>query len=277
MRQEGAGAPSGAPVVNAALCSITNGRVSLMSSFVAEFNLWLVLASYAIATFGSLSGLLTSRNIPGPDGKINYTWLTISAIMLGAIAVWCMHFVGMLAYQPGIPITYDTQITLLSLVLPIVMMAGGLWAAYRWKRSLVALAVAAVIMGFGIAAMHYTGMMAMRVAADMTHEPGPVVASVIIGVVASFAALYIVREFSGVIRYACAPIMGLAVCALHYTGMYGFNLIPVERDINYFQGAVTSQQMLFIIVIATTVGILASTQLVWWREEREDRMRASHR
>ncbi len=242
-----------------------------MYTSIDEFHLGLVVLSYVIATFGSLTGLLTSRNIPRGGRRIHYGWLLLSAFMLGTYAIWSMHFVGMLAYDPGTPITYDTQLTALSLLLPIVMMAGGLWAAYRWRRSLVALAVAAVIMGCGIAAMHYTGMAAMRVQADMHHATGPVVTSVIIGVVASFAALYIVREFKGVLRYACAPVMGLAVCSLHYTGMVGLVLEPREMDINYFDGAVTSPQMLFLIAVSMTSAVVLSVYLYWWQEDRWQR------
>lgn len=248
-----------------------------MYTTIDDFNLGMVLLSYVIATFGALTGLLTSRNIPLGGRGIHYGWLMLSAFMLGTYAIWSMHFVGMLAYEPGMPITYDLNLTLLSLVFPIAMMAGGLWAAYRWRRSLIALAVAGVIMGFGIAAMHYTGMMAMRVQADMTHATGPVVASVVIGVVASFAALYIVRETRGALRYAGAPVMGVAVCALHYTGMAGMALEPNNAQVNYFDSAVTSPQMLFLIAVSMTTAIMLSVYLFWWQEERWEKQAAAQR
>ncbi len=239
-----------------------------MSAMLAEFHLGLVALSYVLSTLGALTGLLVSRNIPAGDGGTHYGWLSLSAVVLGLFAVWSMHFVGMVAYQPGIAITYDTAITVQSLLPPVVAFGVGLWVAYTWRRSMLALIVAGAGMGLGIAGMHYLGMEGMRMAADMHMAHGPMVASVIIGMVASTAALYFIRDTSGLLRYLSAPVMGLAVCALHYTGMYGVTLTPTDAPVEYFEGAVTGPQMVMIIIGSVTALTMMSLGLAWWTEER---------
>ncbi|QIT54573.1 hypothetical protein HC341_04665 [Aquisalimonas sp. 2447] len=239
-----------------------------MSEMLSEFHLGLVALSYGLSMLGALTGLLVSRNIPTEAGGIRIGWLLLSAVVLGFFAVWSMHFVGMVAYQPGIAITYDTLITVLSVVPPVIAFAVGLWVAYTWAQSKIALGIAGAGMGLGIAGMHYLGMAGMRMAADMHMAQGPLVASVMIGMVASAAALYFIRDTRGALRYLSAPIMGLAVCALHYTGMYGVTLAPNEATVRYFEGAVTGPQMVMLIIASATALTVVSLGLAWWADER---------
>lgn len=239
-----------------------------MSEMLSEFHLGLVALSFVLSMLGALTGLLVSRNIPTASGGIHFGWLLLSSVVLGFFAVWSMHFVGMVAYQPGIAITYDIAITAQSVVPPVIAFAIGLWVAYTWLQSKIALMVAGAGMGLGIAGMHYLGMAGMRMAADMQMAQGPLVASVIIGMVASTAALYFIRDTKSVSRYLSAPIMGLAVCALHYTGMYGVTLIPTDAPVEYFAGAVTGPQMVMLIVASATVLTVGSLGLAWWADER---------
>ncbi len=84
----------------------------------------------------------------------------------------------------------------------------------------------ALLMGSGIAAMHYIGMAAMRLPAMCSYTPWLVVLSVIVAVIISFAALWLsfsLREESGVgwnrRKLGSAVLMGLAIPMMHYIGM----------------------------------------------------------
>src|SRR5690348_15853976 len=88
------------------------------------------------------------------------------------------------------------------------------------------LGIAAVLMRFGIAAMHYTGMAAMEVTPDIQYEPVLFTTSIVVAILASLAALWIawnLRTGSStltlLLRLGAALIMGLAICGMHYTGM----------------------------------------------------------
>ncbi|MFC7478730.1 MHYT domain-containing protein, partial [Dankookia sp. GCM10030260] len=81
--------------------------------------------------------------------------------------------------------------------------------------------LAGLLMGLGIAAMHYTGMAAMRMPASVEYNPLLVAASVLIAIGASVAALWIAaRGTSAQFRVLAAGAMGLAIAGMHYTAMW---------------------------------------------------------
>jgi PAS domain-containing protein len=102
------------------------------------------------------------------------------------------------------------------------------------------LAGGSVIMGGGIAGMHYSGMMAMQLAARPVYNPLLVALSVLIAVVVAGAALYLTfrlrhNDQSPVwLRLAAAAIMGLAIASMHYTGMaaVSFQHAPMNAPAN---------------------------------------------
>jgi len=102
----------------------------------------------------------------------------------------------------------------------VVIVAVGLFTAIFTRTGVVKILAGGVITGIGVAAMHYTGMLAMRVTGRITFDPVWVAASVGIAVVAATVAL----GFAAVVRGAPATvaaslIMAVAVCSMHYTGM----------------------------------------------------------
>ncbi len=240
-----------------------------MTNTLTDYNLWLVLVSFLVSLFGAGTGLLTSARIRGDDNRCHYGWLALSAVVLGGGAVWAMHFVGMLAFRPGIPMTYDTGTTMLSLALPVVFFAMGLWVTNRWPASVAALLGAGTVLGLGIAAMHYTGMAAVRSEAVIRHDSTLTLISIVIAVVASCAALFLLRHAQGLLRAASAPVLAVAVCGMHYTGMAAMVLRPGVTPSDYFSGAVTGPQMLMLVILVVTLIYVASLSLVWHREMRD--------
>lgn len=237
-----------------------------MNTF-ADYNLGLVGLSYAISVLGAATGLLVAQNIRSATGKIAYGWLLVAALLFGGCAIWAMHFIGMLAYTPGIPITYDTALTALSLVVPVVFTGFGLFVVYRWLGNVPAWLAAGVIMGLGVASMHYTGMAAMRLQADMSHDHTLFVASIVIAIVASTAALWLAVNLQGLLRYASALVMGVAVCGMHYTGMAAMELTPNAQEVDYFTGALTQPLMRFYVTAAAVLAcVLGAALVVTFRE-----------
>lgn len=76
--------------------------------------------------------------------------------------IWSMHFIGMLAFSPPIPLSYDIPLTIGTLIIAIAISGFALLVASQTQISLPHLSVAAVIMGVGISGMHYTGMAASQ-------------------------------------------------------------------------------------------------------------------
>ena len=107
------------------------------------------------------------------QGRARVIWIGLDAAV-GGCGIWATHFVAMLAYDPGTSAGYNFPVTLLSLVFAVTISAVGLSIALAdGRRSTVALGGAVV--GVGVAAMHYTGMMALQLPARIVWSPGIVV------------------------------------------------------------------------------------------------------
>ncbi|MBL7501765.1 histidine kinase [Frankia sp. CNm7] len=190
-----------------------------------------VAASIGFALVGSFAALVSSIRIPNARGAGRLRWIAASAIALGGGAIWCMHFMGMLGYHVASrQIEYDIPLTALSLVLAIGVSALGLAIVGKNPGSPARLLFSGVLAGAGVAAMHYTGMAAMRVGSSVHYDPALVGASIAIAVVAATAALWIAFRVRTTAQIAGASvIMAVAVCGMHYTGMAATQVSLTER------------------------------------------------
>lgn len=89
--------------------------------------------------------------------------LAIGGIVMGA-AISAMHYIGMAAMRMDARSEWNFVIVALSVAIAIVVSMIALWLAFRLRGEDRALAplklLSATLMGFAIAAMHYTGMAA---------------------------------------------------------------------------------------------------------------------
>jgi len=193
---------------------------------VGVYNPWLVLLSIAVAVFVSHTALnLSSRVARSAYKPTARLWLVGGAVSMGC-GIWSMHFVGMLALSLPIALSYNISTTLASLAIAILLSGFALTIASRPQISMKRLAVGAVVMGLGICSMHYSGMSAIEILPVITYEPSLLLASGLIAIAASFAALWLffrLRKGQStqmrLARLAAAVVMGLAISGMHYTGM----------------------------------------------------------
>lgn len=176
------------------------------------YNYFLVSLSIIIAIFGSYVALDLGARI-----KLGWGWIIGAAACLG-VSIWSMHFVAMLSYQMGMLVSYDAIETAGSLGIAIVM--TGIGFALREQPLL-----GGILMGSGIAAMHYTGMAAMRMAAIPVYDPYLVTLSVGIAIAASGTALWLYAQRTTA-RITSSCVMGAAIAGMHYTGMAAVKFAP---------------------------------------------------
>jgi len=190
----------------------------------ATFRPSLVVLSYLIASFGAFTflrfaGRLSElRSLRGP-------WLIAGALTMG-IGIWSMHFIGMLAHDLPVPVSYDPLITAISAV-PAVLAAGiALHLISRPTLTTGRLLLGGVLMGAGIGVMHYTGMFAMRLDGIVRYEPVLFATSIVVAVALAIVALkvrfWVIKDNGeGTVwqETGAALILGFAVTAMHYTAM----------------------------------------------------------
>ncbi len=191
---------------------------------MGTYNPWLVLASLLVAVFAAYTALDMAPRVSELRGWAARWWLAGGACSMG-VGIWSMHFLGMLAFSLSMPMGYDPTITFLSLLIAICSSAFALWIVCRERLPWSRLGVGAVIMGLGVAAMHYTGMAAMRMEPGIRYVPSLFVLSIVIAITASGAALWMtfrLRQRADVtkrLRAGAAVLMGGAIAGMHYTGM----------------------------------------------------------
>ena len=180
---------------------------------------YLVALSILVASFASYTALDLSGHVGAARGLARRVWLVAAAITMGG-GIWSMHFIGMLAFVMPIPMSYDIRLTTLSLLVAIFVTGGGFYVISRQSASPLRLVLSGIFMGLGIAAMHYTGMAAMRGHAELSYDRLFVALSLIIAIGASMAALWLAfRTTDPWQKLAAAGVMGLAISGMHYTGM----------------------------------------------------------
>jgi diguanylate cyclase (GGDEF)-like protein len=189
-----------------------------------SYNPLLVVLSVLVAVLASFTALDMASRVSASRHRGAATgWLLAGAVAMGT-GIWSMHFVGMLAFRLPIPLGYALWPTIESLLVAIATSLFALWLVSRPTLPHPRLALGALLMGLGIAWMHYVGMAALRMHPAIDYVPSRVALSIAIAVLASWAALHIalrMRARQGALpqRVAAAVVMGLAIVGMHYTGM----------------------------------------------------------
>jgi NO-binding membrane sensor protein with MHYT domain len=187
------------------------------------YNPVLVFASSTIAILAAYITLEVSSKLSASTETSRTFWLVSGAITLGS-GIWAMHFVAMLAFSIPISITYNLLIVLVSLLAPVLVSFQALSIVSRPQPTLTTILIGSLIIGTGIIIMHYSGMAAMQMPANLHYNSMLLVLSTIIAVTVSFAALILsllFRKSQGkkLLKALSAVVMGGAVMSMHYTGM----------------------------------------------------------
>ena len=253
---------------------------------LGTYSLALVGLSFVVAVAASYVAFALAAHISSTKGWAGAYWLAGGAVAMGA-GIWSMHFVGMLAYELPIPMSYNFARTLVSLVIAILVSGFGLHLVARTVPSTANLAAGAIIMGVGIASMHYMGMDAMNVAPPPTYNGWLVAASLAVAIAASALALSLAfrlrNDASASImwkRLLAALAMGAGICAMHYTAMAAAEFAPgtictsPTMEIDQFWLAVLVAGMTLLFLGATMLILTIDVRLAYQLDEANARIAA---
>jgi NO-binding membrane sensor protein with MHYT domain len=187
---------------------------------------WLVALSVLVAIQGAYVGLSLAVQVATTVGLRRRLVLAGAATSL-AVAIWAMHFVGMLAARLPLPVDYLVFPTLLSFLVCVIVVGAAVFAASAGPLTPIRLTAAACGMGAGIFTMHYIGMAALHASATMLHAPAYVAASMAVAIGASGLALWLAAGRGGrPPLLLSATAFGIAISGMHYTAMAGLTLYP---------------------------------------------------
>jgi PAS domain S-box-containing protein len=228
-----------------------------------------ISASYAAL---DLAGRVTTAT------RARLAWLCGGAVAMG-IGIWAMHFTGMLAFHLPIAVGYYWPTVLQSLLLTIAASAGALYLVSCRNVRLVYTEAAGVILGGGIAGLHYMDMNAMRMAATCRYNLPLVSISILLAVVFSLAGLWLAFYFRGETRkvvwwkVGSAGVMGAAISGMHYTGMAAASFAPsyVPPDLTHVVTVSSLGTVGIGVVTLIVLGLAVLTSAVDRRFETQAR------
>jgi PAS domain S-box-containing protein len=233
-----------------------------------EYDPWLILLSLGVSIVASNQALrlaaLAREAVTSP--------LRLGAIAGGSLSlgtgIWAMHFIGMLAYPSHAGIEYDLSQTLLSILPGLAASAVALMLLAKPRLRNLEVVAGGIIVGAGIAAMHYSGMSAMRVHAMVQYAPEEFALSVVLGMALAMLALWIRfglarsgKPLSVNGKILATLVMGSAIAGMHYTAMLALRVheMPgIEPDLPQAGNQLTLALVIALVALAVG-GLIAQT------------------
>jgi PAS domain S-box-containing protein len=259
---------------------------------IGTYDPYLVVLSIAVACLASYTALDLGGRIRCSRRWARLAWLATAAIAMGG-GIWAMHFIGMLAFFLPMPVSYDFGLTLLSLAVAIGVTGFGFFMIGIRRVTAVEFVLSGILMGIGIAAMHYIGMMAMRMPATIRYDRVLVALSVLIAIGASIPALWLAfRTTLTWQRLLAAAVMGTAIAGMHYTGMAaatfiadpamdGAHGVPVLVQTDLALAIATITFVILVLALAESTFDRKLTRLAEWESallrQSEEQLRNLYR
>ena len=241
-------------------------------NLIGSYNYALVALSVLIAMFAAYAALYLAGRVTAANGWNRAVWLLGGACAMGT-GIWSMHYIGMLAFILPVPVAYDWPTVLLSLLAAVLASVVALGVVSRQKMGWFRALAGSVLMGAGIASMHYIGMAAMRLPAICRFNSFLVVLSVVFAVLISLAALWITFHFRdgktgvGWDKLTGAVVMGAAIPVMHYTGMAAASFTRSDMPVD-LSHAVSVSTLGTAGIAAVTFIVLGLALLTSWVDMR---------
>ena len=251
------------------------GQAGITLSGLYDYRLIGLSVLLAISASYVSFGLATCVAVTNRRARL--AWLIGGASSMG-IGIWSMHFVGMYAFALPIPVLYDVPTVFLSLLAAIFASAVALNVVSREDFGRREAMIGSLVMGAGIAAMHYIGMDAMRLYATCNYNPLLVGLSLVIGVIASLAALTFAFDFRHEPKrtlfamLTSAVIMGTSIASMHYVAMTAVNF-KTSNLIGSIRYAVNVPRLGMAGVAAVAVATMGFALFMTLRAESHSRQR----
>jgi NO-binding membrane sensor protein with MHYT domain len=239
---------------------------------MVHYNIALVALSFIAAVIGSLMALIATRDALLRPADSRRGLVALAALCLGGVAIWSMHFIGMLAFDmDGMEMSYNWWFTAFSFYVGVGVVYVGLIIMTLGEFEVSKLILAGVLVGLGVAGMHYTGMLSMQVQADAHWNWALVIVSIGIAVAASTVALWLAVHVKHLWQMLIsAVVMGVAVCGMHYTGMAAVDFVH-NPALPYVESMTVSSSVfsLSIATIDTVIVVVAIAQAMSEANQRK--------
>ncbi len=197
----------------------------VFNCLATEHDWRLVIVAAFVCFVASTTAISLFRRASATVGRLRTMWIVAAGAATGC-GIWATHFIAMLAYEPGVPVSYNVALTVLSLAAAATITGIGLAIAVYVPRTWAAAAGGGLV-GGGVACMHYVGMTALQVPGHVTWSLDLVAASIILGVLLGMAALVTairIPDRRGM--FIASILLTLAIVSHHFTAMGAVLIVP---------------------------------------------------
>jgi NO-binding membrane sensor protein with MHYT domain len=226
---------------------------------VSEFSYGFLtpLLGFGMSFLGAFLGLRCTSRARAYRGWARARWLLLAGVPLG-IGVWLGHFIDMLGFAvPGETVRYSVPGTLASALLAVAVMWGGLFVtgySGRTRR----LVPGGLLVGLGIASMHYTGMAAIRMPGAVSYDPAWLLVSSAGAIVGGIAALWSMARLGGIWSAVSASLItAAAVGGMHYAGMAAMRMTGQPMAMAATGATAEGFLLPAVVVIGTLIFLIA--------------------
>ncbi|RKK18699.1 hypothetical protein BFJ66_g16443 [Fusarium oxysporum f. sp. cepae] len=250
-----------------------------------SYNAGFVALSFVVSLVGAGSTLELINRRTGLRGLFNHLLLMSSAVTMGGVSIWCMHFIGNRAIDladgvPDMQVAYSSGVTAVSFFVPILVLLAAFVAvgtnnSVSWWR----LITGGVLCGTAVCGMHYLGNASID-NYTCVYRPAYVVSSAIIAIVASNVALAMFFVFRAMWanswwkRVISAVVLAGAVSGMHWCAAVGtrYRLVKIKPE-----GNEPSRSATVVVVICLSLSacfIIAISAILRARNMRRSALRA---
>ncbi|MFG6428344.1 MHYT domain-containing protein [Roseateles sp. LYH14W] len=230
---------------------------------LAQYQPWLVVLSLVVASLTSALALQLAgmaRNVGA--GRLRQLTLLSGSLAMGG-GIWAMHFIGMLAFSLCTSVGFDAGITLASMLPAVLASWVALNLLSRGTLGRLDWVLGGVLVGAGIGAMHYTGMSAMELTAQLRYDPLWFGASIVVAVLLAMLALWVrfglehrVSPLTAVLLGGL--VMGCAIAGMHYTAMGAARFVGAPDAVCVDTMDRNDYLALAITVVTLTISLLTA-------------------
>ncbi len=183
----------------------------------------LVLLAIAICAMGSFVTLFLFGQAREMHGQGRGGWIFLAGFSAGAV-IWTMHFVSLLAFQPGISLGYDPALTGGAFFVGVMLATLGL-AVAAYGRGQAGL-LGGGIVALAAVAVHFTAMGSLKVAGMIAWNPVLTSMGIVLCIFCGMMALWRARNEGRNVQLVAPLLLAAGVCIMHFIGMAAIAIAP---------------------------------------------------
>ncbi|MDZ4877818.1 MAG: hypothetical protein CLLPBCKN_007253 [Chroococcidiopsis cubana SAG 39.79] len=242
-----------------------------MNNIQGTYDLHLILIALVAGVFASYTAFsLLPLSIQNRDRQ-RKLWLILSSISLG-LGIWTLHFISMIAFSLPVRTKYNALFTIMSIG-PAIFASGQAFflvveAEDPTKASVIKTSLCSVLVGLGIATMHYVGMAAMQTGATIHYNWFLFLVSIIVGIAVSHLAILLLlwlqrvpSSSQRIANFISAIVLTIGVGFMHFTGMSATNFIT-EKSSQHFPAVFLSDTLLSLIAFSIAIFFMGTGLLL---------------